>query len=172
MKCGWKHGNQPRIIRSVSMTGSPALVSLLPWGIYSRTQATPVDSSNRTEELMKALFAESCPLNLSNRRCCHRPDTRLRGGTTSNIPRFLESFLFLPNRSADPLYSSSSGGRRRYRDAGATHDRKFQPGHCCADWTSKPYLLKVSAAAAVLMNDKNCFAMSLFLEDLRTTQAC
>ena len=38
--------------------------------------------------------------------------------------------------------------------------------------TSKPYRFKVSATAAVLMYDKNCFAGSLSLDELRMTHAC
>lgn len=44
--------------------------------------------------------------------------------------------------------------------------------HCVDDGTSNPYFLNVSATAAVLMNDKNCFAAGLFLDELRMTHAC
>lgn len=86
-----------------------------------------------------------------------------------------EVFPFLPSRSVrDLLHSSPSCNRRQYRDVEATQRRthEFRLDHCCVDCTSKPYLFMVSAATVVLMNAKNCFAVSLFFDELTMTHAC
>ena len=136
-------------------------------------------SSIRKGELTEAPFVETFPLSPSNRKSVRRSGNQSSRGTTSNTHCRRSPSLFA---KVGEYVSRSAILRLAIHNDVKVHGRGCPLPicrqhivlfvHCWDDWTSKPYLRRVSATAAVLMNDKNSFAVSLFFDELRMTHAC